>query len=69
MVQMLSNSQPGKLLPPTRVAEWFVILRLEKLISAQLDEPMKARLLNELFETWLQEQYQKIISPVNPQQL
>ena len=69
MVQMLSNSQPGKLLPPTRVAEWFVILRLEKLISAQLDEPMKARLLNELFDTWLQEQYQKIISPVNPQQL
>ncbi|MCM0590173.1 MAG: peptidylprolyl isomerase [Gloeotrichia echinulata DVL01] len=60
MVQMFSNSQPGQLLPPTRIAEWFVILRLEKLITAQLDEPMKARLLNELFENWLQEEHKKI---------
>ncbi|MBW4614807.1 MAG: peptidylprolyl isomerase [Desmonostoc vinosum HA7617-LM4] len=62
MVQMLSSIQPGQVSPPTRIAEWFVILRLEKFIPAQLDEPMKARLLNELFEAWLQEQQKKIIS-------
>ncbi|MBD2520242.1 peptidylprolyl isomerase [Nostoc sp. FACHB-973] len=62
MVQMLSSSQPGQILPPTRIAEWFVILRLEKFIPAQLDEFMKARLLNELFETWLQEQQKQIMS-------
>ncbi|MBN3943439.1 peptidylprolyl isomerase [Nostoc sp. NMS9] len=62
MVQMLSSSQPGQILPPTRIAEWFVILRLEKFIPAQLDEFMKMRLLNELFENWLQEQQKQIMS-------
>ncbi|MEH2068994.1 MAG: peptidylprolyl isomerase [Nostoc sp.] len=62
MVQMLSSSQPGQILPPTRIADWFVILRLEKFIPAQLDELMKTRLLNELFETWLQEQQKQIMS-------
>ena len=62
MVQMLSSSQPGQILPPTRIAEWFVILRLEKFIPAQLDEFMKVRLLNELFETWLQDQQKQIMS-------
>ncbi|MFN6465221.1 MAG: peptidylprolyl isomerase [Nostoc sp. DedVER02] len=62
MVQMLSSSQPGQILPPTRIADWFVILRLEKFIPAQLDEFMKVRLLNELFEIWLQEQQKQIIS-------
>lgn len=62
MVQMLSSSQPGQILPPTRIADWFVILRLEKFIPAQLDEFMKVRLLNELFETWLQEQQKQIMS-------
>ncbi len=62
MVQMLSSSQPGQILPPTRIAEWFVILRLEKFIPAQLDDFMKARLLNELFETWLQEQQRQMMS-------
>ncbi|MBW4429208.1 MAG: peptidylprolyl isomerase [Nostoc desertorum CM1-VF14] len=62
MVQMLSSSQPGQILPPTRIADWFVILRLEKFIPAQLDEFMKVRLLNELFEAWLQEQQKQNIS-------
>jgi parvulin-like peptidyl-prolyl isomerase len=56
MAQMLSSCQPQQVLPPTRIAEWFVIVQLEKFIPAQLDEQMKVRLLNELFETWIQEQ-------------
>ncbi|QLE59176.1 peptidylprolyl isomerase [Nostoc sp. TCL26-01] len=60
MVQLISTYQPGQISPPARIAEWFVILRVEKLIPAQLDEPMKARLLNELFEGWLQEQQKQV---------
>ncbi|MEH2315025.1 MAG: peptidylprolyl isomerase [Nostoc sp.] len=67
MVQMLSSSQPGQILPPTRIADWFVILRLEKFIPAQLDEFMKVRLLNELFEIWLQEQQKQIMSAPRPE--
>lgn len=54
--KLLSVSQPGKLWPPRPVSEWLVIVRLEKIFPAQLDESMRRRLINELFETWLQEQ-------------
>jgi hypothetical protein len=33
-----------------------IILRPEKLIPAKLDDLMRQRMLNELFEQWLQEQ-------------
>lgn len=59
LAKMLSTSQPGQLLPPTRLGEWFVIVRLEKFIGAQLDESMRQQLLNHLFEAWLSEQVSK----------
>ncbi|MFL9458194.1 peptidylprolyl isomerase [Tolypothrix bouteillei VB521301_2] len=55
IAKMLSTSQPGELLPPTKLGEWVVILRLEKFISAQLDDAMRAFLLNQMFETMLAE--------------
>ncbi|MDZ8052787.1 MAG: peptidylprolyl isomerase [Aulosira sp. ZfuVER01] len=63
MAQLLANTQPGQVLPPTRIAEWFVIVQLEKFIPAQLDEAMKVRLLNELFEGWIQEQQRQMMTP------
>lgn len=65
LAQKLAKSQPGQLLPPLRVNEWTVIARLEKLIPAQLDAFTEQRLLNELFESWLQEQLSLISSVVN----
>ncbi len=56
IAQQLARSQPGQLLPPTQIQPWFVILRLEKFIPAQLDEPMRQKLLDSLFEAWVQEQ-------------
>ncbi len=58
--KLLSVSKPGQLWSPRPLAEWFVIIRLEKLLPAQLDQSMRRRLLNELFETWLQEQIQQV---------
>ena len=54
--RILATSQPGKLWPPTRLGEWFVIVRLEKFFPARFDEPTRQRLLDELFNTWLVEQ-------------
>jgi parvulin-like peptidyl-prolyl isomerase len=56
LAQLLTLSQPGQISPPTRVGEWLVLVRLEKFIPAQLDDPMRRRLLDECFNTWLQEQ-------------
>lgn len=56
LARLLSISQPGQLWPPTRVAEWMIIVRLEKFMPSQLDEAMSQRLMGELFNQWLQEQ-------------
>jgi parvulin-like peptidyl-prolyl isomerase len=58
---ILSISQPGQLWPPTRVGEWFVIVRLEKFFPARLDEPTRLRLLDELFNAWLIEQVKAVL--------
>ena len=65
IAQILMTSQPGKVLPPTRIGEWLVILRLEKYLAAQLDGAMRQRLLDELFNNWLNEQLQQEVSRLN----
>ena len=55
MVNILS-SQPQQLSPPTQINNLLVIVRLEKLLPAQLDNFMRQRLLNERFNQWLQAQ-------------
>jgi parvulin-like peptidyl-prolyl isomerase len=67
IAKMLVSSEIGQLWPPVRIGEWNIIVRLEKLISAQLDEPTRQKLLNELFNQWLEEQIKKLttIEPLN----
>jgi parvulin-like peptidyl-prolyl isomerase len=67
IAKMLMTSQPGKVLPPTRIGEWIVILRLEKYLAAQLDQAMRKRLQDELFNNWLNEQLQQHISIIKEQ--
>ncbi|MCY7381812.1 MAG: peptidylprolyl isomerase [Microcoleus sp. CAN_BIN18] len=63
--KLLSVSQPNQLWTPRPLAEWMVIIRLEKFIPAQLDESMRLHLINELFESWLAEQISQI-GPLQP---
>lgn len=67
IARMLKLSKPGQLWQPTRVGEWIVIVRLEKLIPAQLDKQMYWQLLNELFNNWLSEQFNQIKIDLSPQ--
>ena len=62
IAQILATCQPGQLVPPTRVGEWIVIVRLENYLSAKLDEPMRQRMLDELFGRWLNEAIQQQVS-------
>lgn len=56
LAKLLSISQPGQLWAPRKLAQWFLIIRLEKYIPAQLDDAMRRRMIDELFENWLQEE-------------
>jgi parvulin-like peptidyl-prolyl isomerase len=60
LAQLLAISQPGQLWPPKRIGDWFIIVRLEKFIPAQLDDPTRQRLQEELFKRWVREKMQAI---------
>jgi parvulin-like peptidyl-prolyl isomerase len=56
--QILYVSQPGQIWKPHLIADWYVIIRLEQLLPAQLDENMQQYLLDELLEAWIQTEIQ-----------
>lgn len=62
IAQILATCQPGKLVPPTRVGEWIVIVRLENYLSAKLDPTMRQRMLDELFNRWINEATKQKVS-------
>ena len=59
LAEILLTSQPGQIRPISH-GEWQMIVRLEKLIPARLDRPMRQRLLDELFELWLSPQLSQL---------
>lgn len=67
LARILSISQPGQLWPPTRVGEWYVIVRLEKFLPAKLDHATRSRLLDELYTSWLREQLEKTMADMYPE--
>lgn len=58
--QLLYTSPIGVIQPPVPLGELWIIVRVEKLISAQLDDFMRQRLLQEKFETWFQQQLSQL---------
>ncbi|MBD2103738.1 peptidylprolyl isomerase [Leptolyngbya sp. FACHB-261] len=60
LARLLTVGRPGQLWPPTAVGNWLVIVRLEQRLPAQLDEATRQRLLDELLESWLQEQLSEL---------
>ena len=62
IAQLLSTMKPGQIVPPTRVGEWIVIIRLENYLSAELDGAMRQRMLDSMFREWLNEEISQKVS-------
>lgn len=58
--EFLYTCSPGKVQPPIGFGEWQLLVRLEKIVPAQLDESMRQRLLQEKFDAWLKKQLQEL---------
>jgi hypothetical protein len=64
VIANLITTQPlGKICQPIKLDPWYAIVRPERLIPARLDEAMRQRLLDELFESWVREQMKSIDLP------
>lgn len=60
LAQKIRSLKPGQLADPLQVADWFVVVQLDKYLPAQLDEKMRGRLSEELYERWIQDKLKAI---------
>ena len=56
IAQILSSQPIGQICRPIELEQWYVIIRPEQIIPAKLDDQMRQRLIDELFQIWVQEQ-------------
>ena len=56
IAERLRISKEGQVWEPFQEQQWWVILRLEKLIPARLDSDMRVRLIDALYEEWIKKQ-------------
>ncbi|TAF51682.1 MAG: peptidylprolyl isomerase, partial [Oscillatoriales cyanobacterium] len=67
--KLLSVSQPGQLWPPRLISDWHIIIRLEDIKSAQLDDATRQALIDELYGAWLQDRVKTLMAQVlSPEQ-
>jgi parvulin-like peptidyl-prolyl isomerase len=59
LIQVLSQLNPGGLSPLFQLGRYYGFLRLNQLISPQLDQHLFQVLLDELFDNWIQTQLPK----------
>jgi parvulin-like peptidyl-prolyl isomerase len=62
LADALRTLQPGEVLPPTHIGGWWVVVQLETLIPAQLDDELRQYLTEELFNRWISEAVQKLLT-------
>ncbi len=58
----LKNSSPGDLWPPFELESWWVIIKPERFFQATLNEQMRLRLINEMYEISIKD---KIVKTIN----
>ena len=54
--ERLRTSQPGQLLQPFQVDQWWLVVRLERYEAAQFDDNTRQRMAQELFQEWLNQE-------------
>ncbi len=69
LASALVIAQPEEVLAPMNISGWWVVIQLESLISAELDDPTRQRLTEELFTLWINEQTQQTMATETEPQL
>ena len=64
--QVLRTLKPGQVHPPFQIGEWFILLRLEELKPAQLDDAMRSALLSETLSEALDSRVADRLNNISP---
>ena len=62
LVEKLRVAQPGVLLEPFRIADWWLVVRLERYSPATFTEEVSDRMCREMFDAWIAEQTTSTLS-------
>ena len=54
--ERLRTSQPGQLLQPFQIDQWWLLIRLERYEPAKFDNNTRQRMAQELFQEWLNQE-------------
>ena len=65
IAERLKASKPGQLWPPFECEGWWVLLRHERLIPASLNNNMRIRLINEMYELWITNKIKKALNSLD----
>ena len=67
--QRLRTATPGVLLEPFKIEQWWVVTRLEERQLATFDTDIQKRMAIELFDAWVDQQTNELVSALRGDQL
>ena len=56
LVEKLRVSQPGLLLEPFHIEEWWLVVRLERYTPAKFTDEISDQMCQEMFEAWINDE-------------
>ena len=68
IAEKLLASSPGQLWPPFELDGWWLLIRFEKYLPASLNEMMRKRLLNEMYEMSIRSKIQNTLLELSKKQ-
>ena len=62
LVEKLRVAQPGVLLEPFQISDWWLVVRLERYAPATFTDEVSDQMCEEMFDAWIDEQTATILS-------
>ena len=62
MVEKLKVAEPGVLLEPFRISDWWLVVRLERYAPATFTDEVSEQMCEEMFNAWIDEEAATILS-------
>ena len=67
LVEKLRVSQPGVLLEPFRISDWWLVVRLERYSPATFTDEVSDQMCQEMFDLWVDEETAASLSQLAPE--
>ena len=62
LVEKLKVAQPGVLLEPFRISNWWLVVRLERYVPASFTDEVSEQMCEEMFNAWIAEEAAMVLS-------